>query len=507
MRSSRQRTRANGARWWTASVQAGQHSAAARRRCRPWVPWYSIPTRDGDFFELAIERRVESMTNELELRAHLDLADRLAPAKIELDRVRSATEALQLQEVELVERARTRTQEIDRADRAIQAQDAEVERARQEAETIARTAEQQRTLLETARAATADAELTSAREVARADAIRKEITEFAARLGAEFEAVGSYENGHLRSFARHLLAVMGPETGARVPIFPSASPPWWEDASTVPMITIDELPERLREEAVSHGLVLEDLVLVDAFARAGELVVLTGEQSGLTLESYVRAVGGGHVRTVSLDPGIIGVDDLWRTPVTGRSTALAWAWRRASEAPDESVVVCLQGIDMSPARIWLPALDRALQSDRRPRNLIVLATIAARPDEDDVSDRVPSKAWLTQHAVALHVRAERNGGLAAAVLGDELRTATNLVYGAARYEPPYRSLRSIADGRSPRVIRRAIRLLKVLGEIQPSAAGPLAQGWARLLSDDVADGLPAPVAGGLDDISRVRFLE
>ncbi len=459
--------------------------------------------------QLAVDNRVDEMVKELELRAHLELEDRFAPAQAELQRLQAAVATCRQKEKELAEAVRARTQELERATRTLEARNVELGNARRDAEAVARTAAVRQASIDAAHATLEEAKRNTEKLSARAEALRQEIARFADRLGSEFEAVGNDDGGRLAAFAARLLAALGPDAAkCAAPAFPSASPPWWgASRSEATTITTADLAGRVREEATLHGLVSDDLLIVDAFARAGELVVLTGQQSELALEAYSRVVGAGQARTVPVDPGVIGIDDLWRTPATGRPTALAWAWHRALSMPAETVVVCLRGIDMSPAAAWMPALEAALRSDLRPRNLLVLATTAAVHEATDNHDGETGSAWVRRHAVGLRVRAGREGGLSHAILGDRLRVATNLVLEPSAYEPPYKALKALAEGHTPQVTRRTIRFLKALAVTRPTDAPTIAEGWATLLRDGVAQGLPAALSGGDEDLRDARFLD
>lgn len=192
-----------------------------------------------------------------------------------------------------------------------------------------------------------------------------------------------------RAVVARLEAAMGACTNEEsVSLLPSALPPWGVPArakvSPMRRVTPSELGERLNAEAEAHGIDATDLVALDAFARAGEIVLLLGDSAERALWAYARCVSGGVLRTMSLDPSCIGLDDLWRTPGDHLPTAFAHAWMEARAEPDITVLVCLRGLDATPFQLWLMALESILRSPERPPNLLIVATAACAPDRSEV---------------------------------------------------------------------------------------------------------------------------
>lgn len=193
-------------------------------------------------------------------------------------------------------------------------------------------------------------------------------------------------------FARAVVARLEVAMGAcsndePVPLLPSALPPWGvpgrAGASPARRVSLSQFGDRLNAEAEAHGIDTTDLIALDAFARAGEIVLLLGDSAERALWAYARCVSGGVLRTMSLDPSCIGLDDLWRTPGDHLPTAFAHAWMEARAIPDVTVLLCLRGLDAAPFQLWLAALESTLRSAVRPLNLLIIATAACVPDQSE----------------------------------------------------------------------------------------------------------------------------
>lgn len=224
---------------------------------------------------------------------------------------------------------------------------------------------------------------------------RKALKNLNATLGAEMvgirESLCNLSPSEL-PFARAVVGRLESAMGAclneeLVPLLPSALPPWgMPDRAGVPptrRVTPPQLGDRLNAEAEAHGIDTKDLVAIDAFARAGEIVLLLGDAAERALWAYARCVSGGILRTMSLDPSCIGLDDLWRTPGDHLPTAFAHAWMEARAVPDVTVLLCLRGLDAAPFQLWLAALEGTLRSAVRPLNLLIIATAACVPDQSE----------------------------------------------------------------------------------------------------------------------------
>lgn len=222
---------------------------------------------------------------------------------------------------------------------------------------------------------------------------RKALNSLKSTLGAELagirESLRDLSAAEL-PFARTVVARLEEAIGITfskddVPLLPSAIPPWGvpmrSENSANRHVTELQLGDRLKDEAEAHGIDPIDLVAIDAFTRAGELVLLLGDAAENALRAYARCVTGGVVRAMSLDPSCIGLDDLWRTAGDHLPTAFAHAWLEARATPAVTVLVCLRGLDSSPFQLWLAALESVLRSPERPQNLLITATVACTPDQ------------------------------------------------------------------------------------------------------------------------------
>lgn len=367
----------------------------------------------------------------------------------------------------------------------------------------------QRTTVERDEAVAAAAAAQAQVDAAAADlqAVRATVDEFARQVESAFDdtAVGLGGDARVLALVRRLQAAFD-RTGHRLVVsLPSAVPPWWSASGAPDPVTIGRsgVKQRLAAEAHVHGLVQEDLWLLDAFVRAGELVVVTGADADLAIEAYARTVSGARVHTQALDPATIGVDDLWRSAVAQTTTAFAQAWHTAAQHPEQTVLVCLRSIDASPARLWVPALSTFLADEQRPSNLLVVATapstVGAPQDTDE------SHTALRHHAVGLRPRPSNKAGACQVVLGGRRPPPTLLRH--ERRPPSMPDVEAVdaiaAKAVHPSIARRAVRALPILTEHLGSIAASVAAAWAAYLNTGVPDGLPAPVVDGYADLSTL----
>lgn len=336
------------------------------------------------------------------------------------------------------------------------------------------------------------------------DDLRSEVTNFVERLREEFEAAGGEDRAGLGTLAARIKKLVEPTGVHPVPLLPSSVPPWWgvgdADARDIP---ISELRGRLAIEAALHGIVDVDLALLDGFARAGELVLVLGHQAEVAVIAYARALAGGRVRRQPLDPSVIGLDDLWRVPGTGRPTAFALAWQRALARPNEAVLMCLSDFDAAPCHLWLTSLTAALRAPGRPANLLVLATAcgAARSMEG-----YPGADDLRHRALALRPRADLNNQAPLAAL-DELPATTKLVWTiTANDRVPPADLMDIASrGKDLSAIRRAVRFRRRADDVELMDRQAISLSWAGYLHDGNPRELPAALIDGTVAVGVLHF--
>jgi|GEM_PF-4971684 len=168
-----------------------------------------------------------------------------------------------------------------------------------------------------------------------------------------------------------------PTTGGDARDLPSPAPPApWSVVREPrgPDIGSEALAKRLREVSALLGSSVDDLYLIDAFARAGEIVWLRGKAAQRTLRAYAHAVSGGSIHESPVGPTTLDVDDLWRDPATRAPTGLARAWTFAQNEPDTTVLASLSTIDAGVMRPWIGTLANVLRAPGRPGNLLVVAT-------------------------------------------------------------------------------------------------------------------------------------
>lgn len=356
-----------------------------------------------------------------------------------------------------------------------------------------------------AAAAAARAQVDAA--AAELQAVRTTVDEFARQVESVFDdtAVGLGGDARVLTLVRRLQAAFDRAGHRLVVSLPSAVPPWWSGSGVPDPITIGRsgVKQRLAAEAHVHGLVQEDMWLLDAFVRAGELVVVTGANADLTIEAYARTVSGARMHTQALDPATIGVDDLWRSAATQTTTAFAHAWHTAVQHPEQTVLVCLRSIDASPARLWVPALSTFLADEQRPGNLLVVATapsaVGAPRDTDE------SHTALRHHAIGLRPRPSNKAGTCQVALGGRRPPPTTLRH--ERQPPSMPDVDAVdaiaAKAVHPSIARRAFRVLPLLTEHLGSTGANVAAAWADCLNTGVPNGLPVPVVDGYANLSTL----
>jgi hypothetical protein len=287
------------------------------------------------------------------------------------------------------------------------------------------------------------------------------------------------------------------DTSMALDLTPSATPPWGLGVKTeAARIGADRLRDRLEAEANDWGMESTDLVAFDALLRAGEFVVLVEQQDRFLLEAYARAVSGGRLRKLVVDPSMIGLDDLWRQAGSGAPTSFAKAWTAARAHADQTVLLTIEGLDVAPLELWLPALVTELHGLDRPPNLLVAGTLGAtapshqekraalRTNTIPLSAATSKNAWM-RWALRVAGREEREP----ATMLDASRLSllstedtTNLIAELTRIS----GVRPLAAVRAIRVMQSASRTM------DPENAIRLAVDVGRIASEDQS--VPADVA-------------
>lgn len=189
------------------------------------------------------------------------------------------------------------------------------------------------------------------------------------------------------------LAVKLGEAGAAFEVAAQGGPPWTTLRSTVDKPKPwGELDQVLQAAALRWGYATDDLRLADAVARGGGLVILPDECASRFVGCYADLIAGGGYGRHVLDPSVISLDDLWRLPGSGRHGCLARAWAAAKLNPARFQVLLLDGLHRTPSVLWMSSLLDVLRDPRRPRNLLVFASLGAPSLDPDRAWRGPSEA-------------------------------------------------------------------------------------------------------------------
>ncbi|MVT52584.1 hypothetical protein GPL17_19060 [Bradyrhizobium yuanmingense] len=171
---------------------------------------------------------------------------------------------------------------------------------------------------------------------------------------------------------------------------------------------IGELKNFLKSLAERTGFDLTEVLGFDALLRGGEVPLLFGRDVEALLAAYARSVLDGQLWRLSVDPATIGFDDLWRGAATGEPTVLAGAWSAAAASADSPILVVIEDISNAPVKNWMPQFLRLTQSDVRPRNLLLCATLS------DGSGMVPpEERQALFKAIPFEVKATKAGVVAA----------------------------------------------------------------------------------------------
>ena len=175
-------------------------------------------------------------------------------------------------------------------------------------------------------------------------------------------------------------------------------PPWARISQSAVMQPIDlsAFTERLSVDAKRVGLGAEDLSSLDIALRSGALTILPQAAAEIMIPAYASAATNGEFVRQPLGPGILSLDDLWNEPVRGVLTGFARGWNEALKNSERYHLIWLDGLQRTPMDVWLPSLTGVLADQRRPKNLLVVASLDA-----PVLDR--DRIWpnLEQNSVPL----------------------------------------------------------------------------------------------------------
>lgn len=140
---------------------------------------------------------------------------------------------------------------------------------------------------------------------------------------------------------------------------------------SIPRLAWTELNRALLMSADFHGFSRQDIVALDLVARAGQLLLLPSNVAVELMECYSSVLSQGKFMSQSLDPSVLGYDDLWRSPSSDLPTPLSRAWTACARDRSTATLVLIEGIERTPLDLWISPLIRTLSSSERPRNLLV----------------------------------------------------------------------------------------------------------------------------------------
>lgn len=458
--------------------------------------------------EETVALRAKDLQADIEQRLQTEIGARLAPLKTEAEQLVSSNAELSTQKADVEEELRKLRRQSEEAKKSTARAETELDDLRQKARDLRESSDVAQQRLNVALEDASKSEASTVLSQALLRDLREELASFASRISDEFESSGSADSERLSAFARRLQSRLSGDGHAVSIVLPSASPPWWSGAEVATTsVRINDLRGRLKAEAELHGIVHEDLYLLDGFARSGEPVVISGPQSELAIEAYSRVISGGQVRVQAIDPSVVGIDDLWKSPISGRPTAFAWAWQRAASQAEQTILVCLRSIDASPLSLWASSLSAILRSANRPRNLVVVATTSDREIDTEECDR---NAWIRHHLVGLRPGFRADASLAPAILGDLLPPPTTLTTKPGDDRPlsqtAFTALLELAKkGGQPRDVGRIARVLKALVTSDPQRAPTIVSAWFSLLGEGSSGGLPRSVAAGDADLLKLEL--
>jgi hypothetical protein len=191
-----------------------------------------------------------------------------------------------------------------------------------------------------------------------------------------------------RSMSARIAAKLN-RVGRDIEIIPAQASPW-SRSSDLPRLNFvqwDDFAETLQRAAKASSISPDALRIIDVAARGGFLVVLPEFSATALVRCYASAVAGGEVLRHALDPSVIGLDDIWRQPVSSIPTAFARAWVAARADTRRYRIVLLDGLGRTPTDLWLPSFLEVLNDHNRPANLLVFGSMG-----NNIVD--PARAWL-----------------------------------------------------------------------------------------------------------------
>ena len=168
------------------------------------------------------------------------------------------------------------------------------------------------------------------------------------------------------------------DSGKLISPVDSSIPPWSRgiEAKNISLIDNLEFRTKLENQARKTGIPTEEMKFLDASLRSGVLTILPQQSAEIMIPKYAQVIAGGVFFREPLGPNILNLDDLWVQPSRGMSTGFSRAWSTALQNPEQYHLIWLDGIQRTAVDLWLPSLVGILYGSNRPKNLLIVATIA-----------------------------------------------------------------------------------------------------------------------------------
>lgn len=168
------------------------------------------------------------------------------------------------------------------------------------------------------------------------------------------------------------------DSGKLISPVDSSIPPWSRgiEAKNISLIDNLEFRTKLENQARKTGIPTEEMKFLDASLRSGALTILPQQSAEIMIPKYAQVIAGGVFFREPLGPNILNLDDLWVQPSRGMSTGFSRAWSTALQNPEQYHLIWLDGIQRTAVDLWLPSLVGILYGSNRPKNLLIVATIA-----------------------------------------------------------------------------------------------------------------------------------
>lgn len=196
-----------------------------------------------------------------------------------------------------------------------------------------------------------------------------------------------------------------------IELIPAQASPWTRATGQPPadFLGWENFTSFLKQGAIRSGFHSDALLIADIAARSGELVVLPSLTASDIVQCYASTISSGEVYRHILDPSTIGLEDIWRQPVSSIPTAFAHAWIAASADPTRFKILFIDGLERTPMDMWLPSLVNELDRESRPSNLLVFASLDGK-----ILD--PARTWKNIADYVAPISVERTPGLDAETL-------------------------------------------------------------------------------------------